>query len=203
MGVWLSLRILDSWYVSVLEYSTPPEISDPSSSQSSQPGFQFLKITRIARNMPFITNRLKLLTPKVQTLLKSIPQNYWKLLLQKEQQPQLPTFSQDTQLSATGKLSKQDKNENSREFKPQTNYKILERNKHESTRAKHDKSYEKIKNTNSKDKHENPMRCSRLKWSVFISHTSMLGSDIVMTSQQIKAKLKTKERDTPSIAHNA
>src|SRR3954467_12931867 len=32
MGVWLSLRILDSWYVSVLEYSNPPEVSDPSSS---------------------------------------------------------------------------------------------------------------------------------------------------------------------------
>src|ERR1041385_7101273 len=32
MGVWLSLRILDSWYVSVLQYSNPPEVSDPSSS---------------------------------------------------------------------------------------------------------------------------------------------------------------------------
>ena len=68
-----------------------------------------------------ITNRLKLLTPKVQTLLKTIPQNYCKLLLQNEQKPQLPTFSQDTQLSATGKLSKQDKHANSREFKPRTN----------------------------------------------------------------------------------
>src|SRR4051812_48499669 len=32
MGVWLSLRILDSWYVSVLYYSTPQKSSDPSSS---------------------------------------------------------------------------------------------------------------------------------------------------------------------------
>ena len=32
MGVWLSLRILDSCYVSVLKYSNPPEVSDPSSS---------------------------------------------------------------------------------------------------------------------------------------------------------------------------
>ena len=47
-----------------------------------------------------------------QTLLYSIPQNYCKLLLQKEQQLELPTFSQDTKLSATGKLSKQDKHAN-------------------------------------------------------------------------------------------
>ena len=70
--------------------------------------------------MTSITNRLKILTPKVQTLLKSILQNYCKLLLQKEYQPQLPTFSQDTQLSATGKLSKQDKHVEYRKFKPKT-----------------------------------------------------------------------------------
>src|SRR4051812_24675553 len=32
MGVWLSLRILDSWYVSVLQYSIPPKSNDPSCS---------------------------------------------------------------------------------------------------------------------------------------------------------------------------
>ena len=81
-------------------------------------GVWFSKIRRISQNMTSITNRLELLTPKVETLLTTIPQNYCKLLLQNELQPQLPTLSQDTQLSATGKLSKQDKHENSREFKP-------------------------------------------------------------------------------------
>src|SRR3954468_9254506 len=46
-------------------------------------GFWFSKNTRISQNTTSITNRLKLLTPKVQTLLKTIPQNYCKLLLQK------------------------------------------------------------------------------------------------------------------------
>src|SRR3954470_16430756 len=54
--------------------------------------FWFSKITRIAQNTTSITNRLKLLTPLVRTLLKSIPQNYCKLLLQREKQLQLPTF---------------------------------------------------------------------------------------------------------------
>src|SRR4051812_19872976 len=44
-------------------------------------GFWFSKITGIALNMTSITNRLELWTPKVQTLLYSIPQNYCKLLL--------------------------------------------------------------------------------------------------------------------------
>ena len=68
--------------------------------------------------MTSITNRLKLLTPKVQTLLTTIPQDYCKLLL-KRIATSIPTSSQDTKLSATGKLSKQDKHENSREFQQQ------------------------------------------------------------------------------------
>src|ERR1043165_5272531 len=49
-------------------------------------GFWFSKNRRIAQNTTSITNRQELLTPKVQTLLYSIPQNYCKLLLQREQQ---------------------------------------------------------------------------------------------------------------------
>ena len=46
--------------------------------------------------MTSITNRLKLLTPKVQTLLKTIPQNYCKLLLQLNSNLNYLFPSQDT-----------------------------------------------------------------------------------------------------------
>ena len=116
------------------------------------------------------------MTPKVQTLLsqylKTIASYYYK----KNSNFNYLFSSQDTQLSAIGKLSKQDKHANSREFNPKTNQKLLKKkSKHESTRAKYDSSYEKIKNTHSKDMHENPMRCSSLKWSVFLSHTKKAG----------------------------
>ena len=64
MEAWLSLRILDLWYVGVLYILQP---------------LQRLAIHLVAKT---INNRLNLLTPKVQTLLKTIPQNYCKLLLQ-------------------------------------------------------------------------------------------------------------------------
>src|ERR1041385_7373829 len=79
-------------------------------------GFWFSKNTQIAQNTTSITNRLELLTPKVQTLLQPIPQNYCKLLPQREKQLQLPTSSQDTKLSATGKLSNKIKHATYRNF---------------------------------------------------------------------------------------
>src|ERR1041385_637387 len=108
--------------------------------------------------MTSITNRLKLLTPKVQTLLKTIPQNYCKLLLQREKQLQLPTSIQDTKLSATCKLSNKIKHATYRKFnlkqkKSSRKTRALQLNK---TAAK------KIKKTthNQKSKHANPMRSS-------------------------------------------
>ena len=98
--------------------------SNPSRGQRSiqqlefSTNFQFLKNTRISQNTTPITNRLKLLTPIVQTLLKSIPQNYCKLLLYLNSNLNY-LLMQDTQLSATSQLSKQDKHDNSREFQNQ------------------------------------------------------------------------------------
>src|SRR4051794_14757728 len=110
--------------------------------------------------MTSITNRLELLTPKVQTLLKTIHQNYCKLLLQLNSNLNyLLSVNTHNSVQQANSLNK-------------INMKI---NKHESTRAKHDNNYEKIKNTHIKDKHENPMMCSRLKWSVFLSHTKKFG----------------------------
>src|ERR1043165_3099945 len=71
--------------------------------------------------------------------------------------------------------------------KESSSLKLIKLNKHEGTRAKHDSSYEKIKKTHNKDKHENPMRCSRLKWSVFLSHTK---KSWVLTCYKQQAKLK-------------
>ena len=41
--------------------------------------------------------------------------------------------------------------------------------------------------TQSKDKHANPMRCSSLKWSVFLSHTK---ENWVLACYEQQAKLK-------------
>ena len=74
-----------------------------------------------------ITNKLNLLTPKVQTLLKTIPKNYCKLLLQLNRNLNYLLSSEDTQLIATDQHSKQDKHENSREFQQQPKSKFLKR----------------------------------------------------------------------------
>ena len=72
----------------------------------------------MSQNTTPITNMLKLLAPIVQTLLKSIPQNYCKLLLYLNSNLNY-LLMQDTQLSATSQLSDQDKHDNSREFQKQ------------------------------------------------------------------------------------
>ena len=83
-----------------------------------------MKITRIAKNTTSITIRLKLLTPLVQTLLKSIPENYASYYYKENSNFNYLLSSQDTKLSATGTLSKQDKHANYRKFKPETKQKL-------------------------------------------------------------------------------
>src|SRR3954468_10610620 len=115
MGVWLSLRILDSWYVSVLQRLVIHLVA-----RVLNKGFWFSKNTRIAQNTTSITNRQDLLTPKFQhyssQYLKTIASYYFK----KNSNFNYLLSSQDTELSATGKLSKQDKHANYRKFKPET-----------------------------------------------------------------------------------
>ena len=82
-------------------------------------GFWFSKITRIAQNTTSITNRLELLTPKFKhyssQYLKTIASYYYK----ENSNFNYLLSNQDTKLSATGKLSKQNKHANYREFKPE------------------------------------------------------------------------------------
>src|SRR3954466_4967709 len=82
MGVWLSLRILDSWYVGYSNIRTLQRLVIHLVARVLNRGFWFSKNTRIAQNTTSITNRLELLTPKVQTLLyqylKTIASYYYK-----------------------------------------------------------------------------------------------------------------------------
>src|SRR4051812_20083442 len=118
-----------------------------------------------------IPNRLELLTRKVQTLLTTIPQNYCKLLLQLNSN--LNYLLQDkTQLNATSnslnKINMKTKESSRNKLKKSEAFEKDRRK----LKAKHGSSYEKIKNIQQKkDTHENPMMCSSLKWSVFLSHT--------------------------------
>src|SRR3954471_19853943 len=97
--------------------------------------------------MTSITNRLELLTLKVQTLLTTIPQNYFMLLLQLNSN--LNYLLQDkTQLSATTNSLNKINMKNGREFQQQTKQKLnvfLKTNA--KTKTKRGNSYENIMNT--------------------------------------------------------
>src|SRR3954464_14283050 len=101
-----------------------------------------------------ITNMLEILTPKFQTLLTTIPQNYCMLLLQLNSN--LHYLLQDkTQLSATpnslNKINMKTK-ESSRKKLNKSQGSCERRTK---TKTKHGSTYEKIKNTQQQqNKHE-------------------------------------------------
>ena len=90
-----------------------------------------------------ITNRLKLLTPKVQILLTSIPQNYCKLLLKLNSKPQLSATT-----NSLNKINMKTKESSSNKLNK------IQGSCLRQTKNKHGSSYEKIKNTQQqKDKH--------------------------------------------------
>src|ERR1041385_1388540 len=107
----------------------------------------------VAQNTTPITNSLELLTPKFQTLLTSMPQNYCKLLLKLNS-------------NLNYLLSRQDTNQCNNQLLNKINMKTKESSSNKlnkiqgscyrqtKTIIKHGSSYEKIKNTQQqKDRH--------------------------------------------------
>ena len=116
----LSLRILDSWYMSVLYILQP--FQRLAIHIVARVLNQFLQFSKINTDCPKY-NTYHYQAKSLDTKSSNITQNNTSKLLQGtttiEQQPQVPTSSQDTQLSATVQLYKQDKHEDSREFQKQ------------------------------------------------------------------------------------
>ena len=99
---------------------TPPEVSDPSSSESSELIFVvFENIHGLPKIRHLSLISLSSWHTKVQTLVRTIPQNYCKLLLYLNSNLNYLLKVRHT-ISATCQLSKQDKNKLKRVLKVTT-----------------------------------------------------------------------------------
>ena len=124
-----------------------------------------MEITRIAQNTQSITNRLKLLTPKVQhyssQYIKTIASYYYK----ENSNFNYLFSSQDTKLSATGKLSIKIKHATYRKFNLRQNKSSRKTKALQLNIAAAKKRKKQL--TAKRNKHANPMRSSNSSGACF------------------------------------